>query len=939
MIQTSEQKPNKRSRRLWVFRLVFGAAVLFLLPLSLKNLYNKMNSGIDDNLFGFAAGNLYFLEPVTAEPIDMTYEFFSPEDLKTIRQGDLLVAVNGNRVRKAPEAYALLGKLKPWQTAVLEVQKPEFRRALVKYRIKKSDLSRNFLKEIPRAVHIYDIVREGASDRAGLRRGDLIIAINGEPIRNLEQADFLVRRSIAGQHVPYRFIRNGEVKETFVIMTRFNIIYLDLVFQLSGIAWIATGLLLAFFRGYLRATRPLSFGFFLIGIACLLFPNRGHLDAPTLRLLRDLSLWPAFYLGLAALFHGSYYFPRERRDLLAVPLLRYVYYLIAIIAAAAGMSQRGLGSMIVFLPLMFLVHFSIRFIYRKGASPEYARLESSVRYTGISVAVITVAVAVFSGQLSARFLFSLVALGLFALLFAYGYTITRYRLLGVRIGRVTQFSFVTTLWALLIGCVFVAVLWWLASLGAHLPQVRFTSRFVEIGRVVAPSAQNMAGHNMLLMLCGIGVGFVFFYAGRFGLNGIRRRFHRHDYDHQGASNELVSLMTSVVGLDELAGGMVQRIAAFMRVKQLGLIIFRDETTPACQAWSPRPADEQSSPLVEAQIQALGENLRTYRAELCVDYLDPAGKEALVSLGFKYVYPIFSKSRFLGGLLIGEKLSETTYDPKDFQFLAATAKQAAIAIENAFLYEQVAAQERLKHELALARQIQLSSLPQADPDLPGFDVAGISLPALEVGGDFYGYNLVGDEHFSVVLGDVSGKGTSAALHMSRFQGIFSTLASDDRSMEDLFRRLNRLLYEQLDRHAFISALGVRIDLEMRSLQVVRAGHLPLLWYRAAQKEVVQIKPDGIALGVDAGPLFDRVLLGRKIAFEANDVFVLISDGINETHNEARREFGLERVCHIIRHHAEASAAAMRDIILQETDHFGAGLERHDDQTVVVVKVIG
>ncbi|CAM2006105.1 SpoIIE family protein phosphatase [Acanthopleuribacter pedis] len=937
MNPTGELKPNSRVQRLWLFRITFGAAVLFLLPLSLKNGYNKLNSGIDDNLFELSVGRIYILQPIQAEPIDNTYDFFSPDDLRTIRQGDLLVAVNDRRVARARDAYAVLDRLQPWQKVVLEVQKPEFRRALVRYRVRVGALRRDFLRDIPLTVNVYDILPEGASDRAGIRRGDLILSINGEAIRGLGHADFLVRRSIVGERVPYQFIRNGEMKQTHVVMTRFNIVFLDVVFQLSGLAWILAGLTLAGMRGHLRATRPLSFGFFLIGVACLLIPNRGHLDGQMLQVWREYTLWPSFYFGLGALFHGSYYFPRERRDLLAVPFLRYAYYLVSLAATWVAISTMGMQSMILFVPIMFSLHFCIRFIFRKGASREHARLESGIRYTGIFVSLMTVAGAFFSSHLSARFFYSLIALGLFLLLFAYSYTMMRYRLLGIRIGRVTQFSFVTTFWLVALVTTFISCLLWLARVAADLPRVRLTSRFLEISQAVGPH-ENMAGHNMVLMFCGIGVAFVFFYAGRLGLNGIRRRFHRQDYDHQGASNELVHLMTSVVSLDELAGGMVAKMAAFMRVKQLGLIIFRDEQECACQAWSHKPRGGSESPLTPEQVQLLGKNLRQYRAELCVDYLEPVGKEALVAQGFKYVYPIYSKSRFLGFLLIGEKLSETTFEPKDFQFLAATAKQAAIAVENAFLYELVGAQERMKHELALARQIQLSSLPQQDPELPGFDIAGVSLPALEVGGDFYGYNRAGDDFFSVVLGDVSGKGTSAALHMSRFQGIFSTLASDDRDLQDLFVRLNHLLYAQLDKNAFISALGIRIDLQGPRLQTVRAGHLPLLWYRAADKEVHQIKPGGIALGVDPGPLFERVLECSRHNFDERDIFVLISDGINETHNHAHQEFGLERVCHIIRHHADASAAALRDVILHETDHYAAGLDRHDDQTVVVVKVL-
>ena len=153
----------------------------------------------------------------------------------------------------------------------------------------------------------------------------------------------------------------------------------------------------------------------------------------------------------------------------------------------------------------------------------------------------------------------------------------------------------------------------------------------------------------------------------------------------------------------------------------------------------------------------------------------------------------------------------------------------MAIENAFLYEDLAMQERIKHELDLARKIQLASLPQTIPDIKGLDISGVSLPALEVGGDFYDFLNGTPDDLTVIIGDVSGKGTSAALHMSKAQGIMRTLYEFKLSPKELCIRTNQLIFNYLEKGAFISAIAAKINSRKKELVFTRAGHMPLLYY--------------------------------------------------------------------------------------------------------------
>ncbi|CAM2068826.1 SpoIIE family protein phosphatase [Sulfidibacter corallicola] len=926
------------TQRLWTFWISFSLLVLFLLPVALKNTYNKLNSGIDHNLFAMALGRIMVTAPVQAKARQSSLELFGAEHSKGIQVGDLLLSVNGERVKTSRDAYFALAKLKSWQIVRLNIQRTRKYRYVVAFDARVGDLPREFIRDIPPSVYVYHILEGGASDRAGIQTGDLIHRINGEEIRDEAHADFLVRRTLAGEVVDYDLLRGLDPFTAQVKMARLNIVFSDILFFLCGFAWIAAGLLLAFWRGRLRAARPLAFGFFLIGFSLLLFPSRDHLDHGFLRSLRRLTLWPAFYLGIAALFHASYYFPRERRDMLRVTLLRYICYPIAVIAAAVAVARWNLETLLFTLPAMFLLHLAVRFWFRSGSTSEHARLEAPIVWTGLTGAGLVFFAVSWGRGLPREILVLLPVLVSVALLGAYLYTIGRHRLLGVSIGLVTQYSLMATLWMGLVVLGFGSVLNWFAAGMVDLPNVRLTSSFIEVTDEPVSLGVQSHGRNLILMFFAITLSALFFYVGRLGLAGIRRRFHRTDYNLHKAASDLSELMTRVVSLEELTCGMVSRMAEHMNVKRMGLLVYRDEGHLACLQ-SIGLARDAALDLPEAEYRSLHQALRTCRSELCVDYLDAAVKQRLTDQGFKYVFPIHSKERFLGCVVVGEKRSEATYRPRDFSFLSTTARQAAVAIENAFLYEQVSVQERWKHELALARQIQVSSLPQQEPEVVGLDVAGASHPAHEVGGDYYGYFQEGDSVLSVFVGDVSGKGTSAALYMSKLQGVLATLATETLSPREMFDKANPILSRELDKGSFISALGVRFDSVTRRFTVARAGHQPLLWYRAQFNEVVQIKPDGLALGLDHGPLFDQVMTEKFGHYSVDDVFLLISDGIDEASDREHQTFGLDRVMHILKHHHDLRASEMRDLILSEVEQFAGGLDRADDQTVVVVRATG
>jgi sigma-B regulation protein RsbU (phosphoserine phosphatase) len=233
---------------------------------------------------------------------------------------------------------------------------------------------------------------------------------------------------------------------------------------------------------------------------------------------------------------------------------------------------------------------------------------------------------------------------------------------------------------------------------------------------------------------------------------------------------------------------------------------------------------------------------------------------------------------------------------------------------------------------------MSSLPSATPHIQGMEIAGTSLPAMEVGGDFFDYLEGTDGDLMIVVGDVSGKGTSAALYMSKVQGILRALHVFTPQPHDLFLRANRLLCTDLQKSSFVTALGALFHVRARRMTFVRAGHLPLYHYRAGRETVERVVPRGLGLGLNDAGIFARELEDHTRDYSSGDVFVFATDGVTEARNAAGEEYGEDRLTAAVARENTATAEGLRDLILEDVRVFTTGADQHDDQTLVIVRIL-
>ena len=271
-------------------------------------------------------------------------------------------------------------------------------------------------------------------------------------------------------------------------------------------------------------------------------------------------------------------------------------------------------------------------------------------------------------------------------------------------------------------------------------------------------------------------------------------------------------------------------------------------------------------------------------------------------------------------------------------LAESFNQMTASIEE--LLRQAEEKKRLEEELRIARAIQMSLLPRGQLSIPGVSISALCVPAREVGGDYYDFFALGDDRLGVLIADVSGKGTSAALYMAELKGLMLSLSRNCPSPRELMLTANEIISKNLDSRSFITMTYAVIDLRCRTMTYARAGHTPLICRseRDGEPKVEIFAPDGLVLGlrIDGGELFERLLTEVTLPLERGDVLMLFTDGISEAMNADSDLFGEARLAQLVEEHGHLPTDELRERILREIEAFVAGAPQHDDMTMIVMK---
>lgn len=273
-------------------------------------------------------------------------------------------------------------------------------------------------------------------------------------------------------------------------------------------------------------------------------------------------------------------------------------------------------------------------------------------------------------------------------------------------------------------------------------------------------------------------------------------------------------------------------------------------------------------------------------------------------------------------------------------LAASFNSMTASIEDLLRVERE--KKRLEDELRIAHDIQMSLLPQGPLGFPGVSVTSVCVPAREVGGDYFDILPLDEHRVGVLIADVSGKGTSAALYMAEMKGLMLSLSRNHSSPRDLLCTANQIIADHLNSRSFITMIYAIIDTRARTLTWARAGHTPLLSCPGPNSPTPGLQllaPDGMVLGLNLGDhaIFDRLLVEQTMPIHEGDIFVLYTDGISEAMNAADDCFGEERLGTIVEEHAHLPSDQLRERILREIAAFVGDAPQHDDMTMLLLRI--
>lgn len=294
-------------------------------------------------------------------------------------------------------------------------------------------------------------------------------------------------------------------------------------------------------------------------------------------------------------------------------------------------------------------------------------------------------------------------------------------------------------------------------------------------------------------------------------------------------------------------------------------------------------------------------------------------------------PLGVSEKVFGIIYADSPIAEGKFDEDHLKVLTTLASVAAIRVENARLTESRFQQERLERELQLAMEIQQRFQPTGAPHVPGYEFQGISFPCYEIGGDYYDFIQRDDGRLVIALGDVSGKGTAAALLMSSLHAAIHAQTGSHDTIVETISAVNRYLAENIPPNRFVTLFYAELDPESGALSFLNAGHNPPLIVHAAGT-VEQLASGGLPLGIRANADYRE---GRT-HMQLGDVLVIYSDGVTEAASPTGEEFGPTRLYEVVSRNVDASAAGIRDRIESALTKFSQGTKAADDITLVIVK---
>ncbi|MBI2376292.1 MAG: SpoIIE family protein phosphatase [Deltaproteobacteria bacterium] len=396
--------------------------------------------------------------------------------------------------------------------------------------------------------------------------------------------------------------------------------------------------------------------------------------------------------------------------------------------------------------------------------------------------------------------------------------------------------------------------------------------------------------------------------------------------------KVAKAIEGVLDLDQLLPEVVVRILEVFKGADRAVVLFLDEDKNLV----PRAMRQRDSELVDGIAVSntiIAGAIERRKAILTHDAMSDERFEAGLSVSNLRIRaamcaPLLFRGEALGALYVSSPMLASFNDP-DLELLAAVASQVALAVGNAKLHEELLKRQRLDRDLELAERIQKSFLPRRLPELPGFSFGSWYDPAFQIGGDFYDFLELRDGRCGIVIGDVAGKGVSAALYMARLMRDLHAVATSDPDPGHVLERLNATVLDSGQDDLFVTMLYAVLDPKTGHLRFANAGHMPPL-IRTGSGVELREAVSGLPLGVMPDTPFGT----DGVDLSAGDAILLFTDGLVEAMNDAREMYGMDRLKTTLEGLAGSAQETLDGILKSVSGHVGDAAQ-FDDTTVVCV----
>ncbi|MCU0342283.1 MAG: SpoIIE family protein phosphatase [Ignavibacterium sp.] len=795
-------------------------------------------------------------------------------------------------------------------------------------------------------IIIFDKVKvDGVSWNAGIRDGDQLLQINSIPLKSTLQAQEILNKYDSGELADYVVKKkSGEILKTKV--------YVKKLVQFGSLASAISGLIFLLIGFIVYSAKPDGLAqrlFYALGVfavlsaAVVLFPlddlffMKFIAEQPKTALITgSIVIISQVFVQFIVLyfvwsFPVQFKFASKKSVKIALITAAIILSLTGIIIASSLYwtnfnSLKLFRSWQYFLRITFLIiyivsWFSLFVQYRREKNPIKKKpvLLFIIAFTFgslIQLYVGTIAPAISDTVFNSPEYYMPIILVVFVpIIFAYA--IFKYHLLDVSI--VVRNTIIYGAAMATVAAIYFIVIYLLGQ---------------GISRVLGAENQGFVAGIFFLIFA-----FIFQSTKDKFQSFLTRKFYPEQFAYQKVLIQFSNDVSTVVGTDKILDLTSETFIEALKINKFGILVrdYKKDILFLARGIgfsNPNCVIEKSNLISVFKEKAMISNTPVIEQQDFINVF-PDKADRLIEEGVYSIIPMIVKAKVVGALLFGLKHSGSKFGGKDLELLNAAANQIAISLENARLYQSESEKIKIERDLDLARKIQQGLLPKCIPNLSGLDICGEMIPAMQVGGDYFDLIQLSDTKLFVAVGDVSGKGLSASLYMTKLQTMIQISTKASASPKEILIEINKRLYESIERSWFITMTLALFDMESKTVRFCRAGHMPLL--TANNGTVESIKTEGIGLGLEKGDVFDRTLQEVEIKIKSSQIFAFFSDGITEAMNERDEMFGEDKLNEILKGKSQNRSTEIMDKVWSEVKNFRGTAQPNDDMTMVIVKV--